>query len=364
MVNAGTATRMAFWRTRCWLSARSPAPAWAPAFAGTSLVGGKVWNRTTPVKTPLRKRPLTERESRRWVETAEAAKPVLARAETITFVPDREGDIFPLWSRVPGANCHVLNRVMSDRRLIGGKEGTTLHIVAARFSVVGTRVISLPARFPDQAARDAKVEIRFGAVEIARPVNEKDKTLAASVRLRLIEVKEIEPPEGVEALHWRPLTTHDAADAAKAWQIVDWYKARWTIEQLFRVMKSQGFGLEESQLHTAEGLVELAAVAAKAACIDMQLVQERDGKHGLAAETVFSAPEIETIEALNPTLERKTARQQNPHKPGSLARACWVIARLGGWNCYGHPPGPITFHRGMERFNATHEGRILGSNST
>jgi hypothetical protein len=94
----------------------------------------------------------------------------------------------------------------------------------------------------------------------------------------------------------------------------------------------------------------------------MQLVQERDGKHGLAATVVFPQPEIETIEALNPTLERKTARQQNPHPANSLARACWVIARLGGWNCYGHPPGPITFHRGMERFNAIHRGRLPGSN--
>ena len=291
------------------------------------LLGGTVWNRNTPVKTPPRKRLLTARESRGWVETAEAAKPVLARAVMVTFVSGREGDIHPTWSRVPGVDCHVLNRVMSDRRLIGEKAGTTPHTVAARFRRADTRVIALPARFPDQAARDARVEIHLRAVEIARPVNEKDKTVAASVRLRVVEVKEINPPKGVEALHWRLLTTHDVANAAAAWQIVDWYKARWTIEQLFRVMKSQGFGLEDSQLHTAEGLVRLAAVAAKAACVDMQLVQERDGKHGLAATTVFTDPEIETIEALSPTLERKTARQQNPHRqnphrPGSLARAC------------------------------------------
>jgi hypothetical protein len=92
----------------------------------------------------------------------------------------------------------------------------------------------------------------------------------------------------------------------------------------------------------------------------MQLVQERDGAHGLSIATVFDEAEAATIEALNPTLEGKTARQQNPHKPGSLARACWVVARLGGWNCYGHPPGPITFHRGMERFKAIHQGRMLG----
>jgi DDE family transposase len=332
----------------------------ADSGACLGLVSGKVWNRKSRVKTPLRKRALSDKESRRWVETAEQAGSVLAGAAMVTVVSDREGDIYPSWARLPGAGFHVLNRVMSDRRLAGAAEGETLYTAAAGFPLAGTRIIRLPARLPDRAARDAKVEIRFGEVEIVRPVNEKDRDLAETVRLRLVEVREIEVPEDVEPIHWRLLTTHDVGDVAKAWQIVAWYQARWTIEQLFRVMKSQGFGLEESQLHTAEGLVRLAAVATKAACIDMQLVQERDGKHGLAATVVFTEPEIETIEALNPTLEGKTERQQNPHSTGSLARACWVIARLGGWNCYGHPPGPITFHRGMERFNAMHQGRMLG----
>lgn len=335
----------------------------ADSGACLGLVGGEVWNREGLVTTPAHKRALAERESRRWVETAEAARPVLARAALVTVVSDREGDIYPTWSRVPGEGFHVLNRVMSDRRLSGGAKGETLYKAASRFALAGTRVISLAARPPERAARDAKVEIRFGEVEIARPVNEKDESLAATVRLRLVEVREVDAPEGVEPLHWRLLTTHAVEDVAKAWQIVDWYKARWTIEQLFRVMKSQGFGLEESQLHTAEGLVKLTAVATKAACTDMQLVQERDGRHGLAAEVVFTEAEIETIEAINPTVERDTARQRNPHEKGSLAWACWVIARLGGWNCYGHPPGPITFHRGMEQFHAMHLGWTIRSNT-
>jgi hypothetical protein len=135
----------------------------------------------------------------------------------------------------------------------------------------------------------------------------------------------------------------------------------WGIEQLFRVTKSQGLGLEESQLHTAERLIKLAAVAIKAACIDMQLVQERNGVHKLTAGVVFTEPELETIAALNPTLEGKTERQKNPHPVRSLAWAAWVIARLGSWHCYGKPPGPITFRRGMERFKAIHEGYVLGS---
>ena len=333
----------------------------ADSGACLGLVGGTIWNREKPATSPLRKRLLGQRESRRWVETAEAARPVLANAAMVTFVADREGDIYPIWARAPADGFHVLNRVMSNRCLVGAARGESLYTVAAGFALAETRIISLPARPPRRAARDARVEIRFGEVEIARPVNEKDRTLAASVRLRLVEVKEIDPPAGVEAVHWRLLTSHGVADLAKAWRIVGWYKARWIIEQLFRTMKSQGFGLEDSQLQTADGLMKLAAVATKAACIDMQLVQERDGAHGLPAATVFSDAEIETIEALNPTLEGKTIRQQNTHAKGGLARAGWVIARLGAWNCYGHPPGPITFHRGMERFNAIHLGRLLGS---
>jgi hypothetical protein len=79
---------------------------------------------------------------------------------------------------------------------------------------------------------------------------------------------------------------------------------------------------------------------------------------GICAST---EAEIETLEALVPTLEGKTERQKNPHPVASLARAGWVIARLGGWNCYYKPPGPITFRRGMEQFHAIHRGHRLGA---
>jgi hypothetical protein len=41
------------------------------------------------------------------------------------------------------------------------------------------------------------------------------------------------------------------------------------------------------------------------------------------------------------------------------SRSAWVIAGLGGWNCYYKPPEPITFRRGMEQFYAIHRGRLL-----
>jgi hypothetical protein len=112
--------------------------------------------------------------------------------------------------------------------------------------------------------------------------------VAGGVRLRLIEVREVDPSEGVEPLHWRLLTTHTIADAAGAWEIVGWYQLRWVIEQLFRVIKSQGLQLEDSQVAPAERLVKLAAAATEAACIDIQLTQGRDGTDHMPASNVFT----------------------------------------------------------------------------
>jgi len=82
--------------------------------------------------------------------------------------------------------------------------------------------------------------------------------------------------------------------------------------------------------------LKLTAAATKAACVDIQLVQERDGKHQLPATNLSTEAEIETLEALVPTLEGSIHRPKNPH-----------------------PPGPITFRRGMEQFHAIHRGHQL-----
>jgi hypothetical protein len=320
------------------------------------LVGGEIWTRAGVNPIAHRERPLAERESMRWLRAAAQAKRVLEPAAMMTVLDDRESDIYAKWASVPSATCHMLTRCMNDRRLAG--DGM-LFATMAQFPLAGRRKIELPARDPGKPKRTAVVQVRYGEAAISRPDSEMDRTLPEAVCLRGIEVQEIDPPDGVEPLHWRLLTTHTIADAAAAWEMVDWYRLRWVIEQLFRVLKSQGLQLEDSQVTTADRLEKLAAAAVKAACIDIQLTQERDGHHQLPASTVFTEPEMATIEALVPTLEGNTERQKNRHPIAGLARASWVIARLGGWNCYYKPPGPITFRRGMERFHAIHQGRLL-----
>ena len=87
-------------------------------------------------------------------------------------------------------------------------------------------------------------------------------------------------------------------NAEEAWRIIEWYKRRWLIEQFFRILKTQGLKLEDSQIGTAERLLKLVAIAAKAAVISLQLVQARDGRDTQSVRIAFNAGEVATLAAL------------------------------------------------------------------
>jgi Transposase DDE domain len=321
------------------------------------LVGGQVWTREEGRKAPHAQRVLADKESRRWVDTAEQAKEVLAQARTVTVINDREGDFYAHWTRTPEDNIELLSRVMHDHGLV---KGGTLRKAVRHVAFSAKAVVELPKRV-DRRGRKAHLSLRFGTEVLKRPRNTLEKDLPKSVVLNFVEVIELHPPKGAEPVRWLLLTTHEVSSTADAWQIVAWYKLRWIIEQLFRSMKSQGLQIEDSQLHTADRLKKLVAIAAKAAVIVIQLVQARDGRDPLPARFVFSCEEIEVIEALNKSLQGKTELQKNPHPSNTLAWAAWVIAKLGGWSGYAShkPPGPITFHNGLAHFQTLAAGRAI-----
>ncbi len=322
------------------------------------MVAGRIWTRRGRVKIAHQKRRTKNKESHRWITTAERAKTVLAAAAMVTVVADRESDIFAEWATLPGPNFHLITRSMHDRCLVNGE---SLYTAAERFAFTTTRIVALPERDGKRRARLAALTLRFGKVELARPRNSLEPNLPQSVALTLVEVVERDPPTGTEAVHWRLLTTHEVPDAKAAWQIVDWYKMRWTIEQFWRLLKLQGLRLEDSQLETAERLIKLTAIAVKAAAITLQLLQARDGPSSEPAMVAFAQHEIAVLDKLNAELQGATALQKNPHRKKSLKWAGWIIARLGGWDGYpsSKPPGPITFKHGLEEFHAMVAGWSL-----
>lgn len=321
------------------------------------LLSGQVWTRCGRRTVPHDRRDLSDKESRRWIATAHAAKPLLAGAAMVTSIGDRESDIFAAYTTVPEPRFHVIARSMHDRKLACG---SGLYAASERMAVVDEDWIVLPARAQRQE-RIAHLELRFGTISLARPQTKLLHHLPKSVSLTLVDVREPNPQAGTEPLHWRLLTTHAVESVQKAWRIVEWYKRRWLIEQFFRVLKTQGFKLEDSQITTADRLLKLVAIAAKAAVITIQLLQARDGHGQQPAQLAFNANEVAALAALNHDLERKSRRLRNPHPPDSLAWAAWIIGRLGGWDGYSSskPPGPITIKHGLEYFHAVAIGWSL-----
>ena len=318
------------------------------------LVGGRVWTRSGPVTVTHNRRALADKESERWLATAERAKKVLAAATMVTVIADRESDLYAEWATVPAPNFDLLTRVMQDRRLANG---AGLYATGANFQEADTRTIVLPRRGPHEPGRTVCLTLRFGTVVLKRPRGSA-RDLPPCVRLTLVEVAEHDPPAGVEPLHWRRLTTHDVTSTDAAWQIVAWSKLRWVIEQLFRILKTQGLQLEDSQIAGAERLLKLATIATKAAALTLQLVQTRDGRSAEPASLAFTQEQMAALEAVNAQVEGKTEKQKNPHPRHGLAWAAWIIARLGGWDGYrsSRPPGPITFKHGLEYFRALATG--------
>lgn len=326
------------------------------------LVGGSLWSR--PVQPPgprasrqnNGRRPLEEKESRHWVETAQDAKTVLSSASMVTMIADREADLYALWASIPEPNIHVLGRIFHDRKLPGGG---TLYSACAMWPALGRREIAIRER-PDRPARTAELEVRAGTVSIPRPQGPSLSSLPQEVTLTLIEVTEPVPPEGTQPLVWRLLTSHAASDGEAIWQIVDWYRARWTIEQFFRILKQQGIRIEDSQLQTADRLLKLAAIATRAAIVTLQLTQARDGQASLDSALVFSSAELDTLQAVNKTYTSPKSGRGNPYPARSLSWAAWIIARLGGWDGSkaptAKPPGPITFKNGLDLLKTMAQG--------
>lgn len=291
---------------------------------------------------------------------AEQAKKTLSQTAMTTIIADRESDIYEEWARIPDAKTHLLTRVCRDRALA---ESGLLYRTIDQWPVQAVYSIAVPARPKKRSAHEAKLALRFGRVTIKRPSQCKGTELPKSIDLTVVDVREL--PESVvgdeEPIHWRLFTTHQVETVEQAKQIVDWYRLRWLIEQLFRILKKQGLDLESSQLEHADSLMKLAILAVQVAVTSLQLVLSRNDHTEQAISDVFNPKEILLLRVLLGQYEGQTRSQKNPYGNHQLAWAAWIIARIGGWKGYKSesPPGPITMLRGLREFAILYKGWTL-----
>ena len=144
--------------------------------------------------------------------------------------------------------------------------------------------------------------------------------------------------------------------------MVSFYSARWYIEQLFRILKHQGFGIEDTEQESGWAIRKLIILQMTALLKIIQMnIAYSQFEGGLPIDDVFEPEQIEVLHLLNIKLQGKTVKLQNHNDPKRTKWATWVVARLGGWKGYDSqgPPGVIVLMRGLDRLNYIIEGTKL-----
>jgi hypothetical protein len=323
------------------------------------MVDAKVWNRKGGKAKPRRGRKTPQKESQRWLDGTMRAGEVLAAANSITGVSDRESDIYEHFARRP-SDVHLIVRACQNRQ-IETNTADQMHLLFSHVDSLpeqGRLKVTIPAA-PGRKARVTELAVRFSRVVVCKPLHGAAHDLPATIALTMVDVRETSKPEDGAPIHWRLLTTHEVTTLGDARRIIDLYRLRWTIEEFFHTLKTAGFDIEAADIGDPQVMIKFVTAATVAAVTVMQLVKARDGTTGQSLADAFEPAEQPILEAVSTQLEGKTARQKNPHPRGSLAFASWVIGRLGGWTGYYGKPGPQVIRRGLDDFQRIKYGATL-----
>ena len=300
-------------------------------------------------------RTLEEKESVRWITAINASKPIFDEGVRITSIGDRENDFYDFFAQVPDSRTDVIVRAKHNRLLSNG-EKLFDHMNQAKPQ--GSYELELPPITGKRKKRTAQIEIKFSEIVLPKPKHNTND-IDEEIKLTCIEAHEIgNIPRQEEPVQWRLLTTHSINTVMDARQIITWYTWRWMVEQLFRTMKTKGLHIENSEIETPQELLNLFVLGLVAAVKILALVYARDGTERSVTD-FFTTNEIQCLTVLCKTLEGKTQKQKNLHNSKTLGWASWIMARLGGWNCYGSPPGPITMYNGLKVFEQRYAGWCL-----
>jgi hypothetical protein len=324
----------------------------------------QVWHRTEDKANntthAYKRQPIEEKESFKWIAASQQGKVCLASARSITIIQDREGDIYEQFCAIPDAKTHLLIRSRDNRKLA---DGSKLHESLQQAPVLGQYSIAIhgDAR-KEKVKRTAQVEVKAILVNIQKPSCIKNKEIATSCAVYAVEVREI-GNKSKDAICWRILTTHKTETFEEAVAVIKKYKLRWYIEQLFRLLKKQGYQLECTQLESGWSIRKLFVLILNTALRWMQLYLAYDVEESQPVVEVFTASEIKCLESIQNNYITKTDQAKNPFNPEKLSWASWIVARLGGWkgNNRQRKAGPIIIKRGLEKFETMYDGWLLAN---
>lgn len=302
-----------------------------------------------------RRKPIEQKESYRWLESAQRAEQLLAATVRVVHVGDREADIFELFARPRQRQSELLIRVSHNRKVL--HEVGYLIPTLEQAPLLGQMTVELN-RHPNRPARKAKLQMRAMSVTLEVPRNHLNRSQHKPVTLNGILVEELQPTEdGGAPIRWFLLTTLPIDSFEQLCCCVRWYSYRWPIERFHFTLKS-GCRIEQLQLRSYERLVKALATYSIVAWRLMWLTYRARLTPDESCELVLLPTEWQL-------LRRKFVPKSRSKKPPTLRQAMAWIAQLGGFLARkgDGEPGLKTIWRGVKTLHNVLEGAQLASGS-
>ena len=299
-------------------------------------------------------------EYQRWEEQIRSSSAQLNALKNAIHVMDREADDYQMFDALIRDGHRFVARSQYNRRLETEQGNEKLHGLFEHVSATIDREIPLTRRkpkkdpvaekiHPARSTRVAKLSVAGATVALKRPKQRPhDTNPRPSVTINVVRVWEQEPPEGEAGVEWYLYTTEPISTPEQVLATVDYYRARWVIEEYFKAIKS-GCDFEKRQLQDYEGLVNLLATFAPVA---YQLL--------LIRSEARRTPDAPAVGLLSPDhLDVLRARGRIKLSANPTAREVYLaIAALGGHIKYNGEPGWSTLAYGFEKLETLTEGWV------
>jgi hypothetical protein len=283
------------------------------------ILDQKAWMRKVEVrdeKEDLKKVPIGEKESFKWIEVARNSHNRLKKAGyqgDITYVGDRENDIHEFFEEMEDIKTYAVVRSSWNRRVSEETKHLWNHLASQ--PIMHWMTIEVPKK-SGYAKRRAHVCVRF--VEEATLSPRKDKhPNRRKVKLAAVWVYEEKLPEDVpeeQRIDWKLITNK----AVKTIEEAEIYKMRWRIEELHFIMKS-GCNIEHYQFENFERYAKFILIILHVA---FELYLSRIHPD-IPAKDVLSEIQYDV-------LLRATKIRDGPEKTMTLSEAVKLIGKLGG----------------------------------
>jgi hypothetical protein len=301
-------------------------------------------------------------EHDRWLDHVERVHALGIERSRVVHLMDREGDDYSLLAALQQSGSRFVIRSAHDRLLAVASpdDARKLDEACARVTAVVEREAGLSARgagkrlpaqariHPVRGARAAQLCIGAATVTLKRP-SPQPKSLPDGVTLHVVRVWEPAPPNGEAPVQWTLLTSEPIATPEQLLRVVDFYRARWTIEEFFKAMKS-GCACEKRQFESLHALVNCFAT-----CIPIawRLLRLRN-----QARETPSAPASDMLSSTMLRVLAAAPRARLPKNP-TARDVMRAIALLGGHQRQNGEPGWQILGRGYDKLLGLAEGWAL-----